>query len=89
MVNLPIVKKSTDHLRASKETYASHLFWASYAGFKLIIVGFSSIIHAIVPAFFTGTAAKTVINFYHEKLINHPNKEYADYISKKLIDKII
>jgi hypothetical protein len=50
----------------------------------MIIVGVSSIIHAIIPAFFTGTAAKTVIDFYHERLINHPNKEYTDYIKKKV-----
>lgn len=87
MSKFNILKKSTNHLEASKETYTKHLFWASYAGFKMIAVGISSIIHGIVPAFFTGTAAKTVIDFYHERLINHPNKEYADYISKKLIDK--
>jgi len=83
MNNLSIFKKCTNHLESSKETYVSHLFWASYAGFKMIIVGVSSIIHAIIPAFFTGTAAKTVIDFYHERLINHPNKEYTDYIKKK------
>ena len=88
MTNLSIFKKCTNHLESSKETYVSHLFWASYAGFKMIIVGFSSIIHAIIPAFFTGTAAKTVIDFYHDRLIDHPNKEYSDYISKKLTNNI-
>jgi hypothetical protein len=79
-----LLKKSSDHLEASKETYTSHLFWASYAGCKLILVGISSVIHGIIPGFFTGTAAKTVIDFYHKRLVNHPNKEYTDYISKKL-----
>jgi hypothetical protein len=83
MIKFNLLKQSSLHLNASKETYISHLFWASYAGVKMIVVGFSSIIHGIVPAFFTGTAAKTVIDFYHKRLIGHPNKEYSDYISKK------
>lgn len=82
-------KKSFTHLEASKETYTNHLFWATYAGFKMILVGISSIIHGIVPAFFTGTAAKTVIDFYHDRLVDHPNKDYADYIEKKLKNKNI
>jgi len=83
MTKFNIVKRSSSHLKSSKETYISHLLWASYAGFKMIFVGISSIIHGIVPAFFTGTAAKMVIDFYHQRLINHPNKEYADYIAKQ------
>lgn len=78
-----ILKKSSSHLESSRETYISHLLWASYAGVKMILVGISSIIHGIVPGFFTGTAAKMIIDFYHKRLINHPNKEYADYISKQ------
>lgn len=83
MMNFNLLKKSSSHLKSSEETYTSHLLWASYAGVKMILVGISSIIHGIVPAFFTGTAAKMVIDFYHKRLINHPNKEYADYISKQ------
>ena len=87
MSGLKLLKESSKHLQASKETYISHLFWATYAGVKLIVVGFSSIIHGIFPAVFQGTAAKTIINFYHERLVDHPNKEYTDYISQKIIDK--
>ena len=83
MTKFNIVKKSLIHLESSKETYTSHLLWASYAGFKMIFVGISSVIHGIVPAFFTGTAARMVIDFYHQRLVNHPNKEYADYIAKQ------
>jgi len=79
MIKFNLLKQSSAHLDASKETYTSHLLWASYAGVKMIVVGVSSIIHGIVPAFFTGTAAKMVIDFYHQRLINHPNKEYTDY----------
>jgi hypothetical protein len=89
MIKFNLLKQSSAHLDASKETYTSHLLWASYAGVKMIVVGVSSIIHGIFPAFFTGTAAKMVIDFYHQRLINHPNKEYTDYINKKLVDKEI
>jgi hypothetical protein len=89
MIKFNLLKQSSAHLDASKETYSTHLIWASYAGVKMIVVGVSSIIHGIVPAFFTGTAAKMVIDFYHQRLINHPNKEYTDYINKKLVDKEI
>ena len=87
MSRLKLLEESSKHLEASKETYASHFLWASYAGIKMIVVGVSSIIHGIIPSLFTGTAAKMVIDFYHQRLINHPNKEYVDYINKKLVDK--
>lgn len=87
MKNINLLRKSSEHLKSSNEKYTSHLFWASYAGVKMILVGFSSIIHGIVPAFFTGTAAKTIIDFYHERLVDHPNKEYTDYITKKTRDR--
>lgn len=75
-------KSSRLHLKKSQETYGRHLIWATYAGIKMILVGCSSIIHGIVPAFFQGTAAKTVIDFYHKRLVNHPNNEYQNYIGK-------
>lgn len=77
-----MLKTSRQHLKKSQETYGNHLVWATYAGVKMILVGCSSIIHGIVPAFFQGTAAKTVIDFYHKRLINHPNNEYQDYINQ-------
>jgi len=77
-----MLKTSGDHLKKSQETYGSHLVWATYAGIKMILVGCSSIIHGIVPALFQGTAAKTVIDFYHKRLVNHPNNEYQIYINK-------
>jgi len=82
-----LLEKSSTHLESSKETYVNHLFWATYAGAKMIVVGCSSIIHGIIPAFFQGTAAKTVIDFYHDRLINHPNKDYAEYINQKRIEQ--
>ena len=31
---------------------------------------------------FPGTAAKTVIDLYHERLVDHPNKDYEEYIKE-------
>jgi hypothetical protein len=77
-----MLASSKEHLKKSKETYGRHLIWATYAGIKMIIVGCSSIVHGIIPAFFQGTAAKTVIDFYHKRLVNHPNNEYQNYINQ-------
>jgi hypothetical protein len=75
-------KSSKEHLDKSKENYFSHIVWATLAGLRLIWCGIASIIHGIVPALFPGTAAKTVIDLYHKRLVNHPNKEYQDYIKQ-------
>lgn len=77
-----MIRHSKEHLKKSQETYFNHLKWAVYAGLRLIWAGISSIVHAFVPALFPGTAAKTVIEFYLNRLSNHPNKEYQDYIEK-------
>lgn len=77
-----MIRASIEHLKKSKETYVKHLIWAVYAGIRLIWAGIASIIHAVVPGFFPGTAAKTVIEFYHKRLSDHPNQEYRDYINK-------
>jgi len=76
-------KSSRDHLIKSKESYFNHATWAILAGFRLIYAGIGSLIHALIPGFFQGTAAKTVIDLYHKRLVNHPNKEYQDYINSK------
>jgi len=76
-------KKSIKHLQESKIDYFSHMLFAIYAGLRLIWAGITSLIHSIVPGLFPGTAAKTVIDLYFERLQNHPNKNYNDYIRKK------
>lgn len=69
-----------EHLEKSKETYPSHLVFALFAGFKLLGAALASFIHGFFPNLFPGTAAKTVIDLYHKRLVNHPNKEYQTYI---------
>jgi hypothetical protein len=81
-INIAMIQKSQHHLAKSKVGYWSHMCWAVSAGIKMIFVGLSSIIHGIVPGVFTGTAAKTIISFYHRRLKDHPNQEYQDYIKK-------
>lgn len=73
-------KNSKIHLEKSQEKYFSHMIWAITSGFKLIWAGISSLLHAIVPGWFPGTAAKTIIDLYHQRLVDHPNSEYQDYI---------
>jgi hypothetical protein len=75
-----MINKSKEHLKKSQETYFSHLKWAQLAGLRLIWAGISSIIHGLIPGFFPGTAAKTVIFLYHKRLVDHPNSEYQTYI---------
>ena len=58
------------------------MIWAFMAGLRLVWAGIASVIHGIFPNFFPGTAAKTVIDLYHERLVDHPNKDYEDYIKE-------
>jgi hypothetical protein len=76
-----VIKKSLEHLQKSQEGYASHFVWAEMSGLRLIWAGIASMIHGLVPGLFPGTAAMTVIDLYHKRLIDHPNNEYQDYIN--------
>ena len=80
---LNLYLQSKRHLTKSKETWGRHCVFALFAGVKLIYAGFASIIHGLVPAFFEGTAAITVIKLYHRRLVNHPNPDYAKYIDNE------
>ena len=78
-----LLYKSKKHLAKSKETYGRHCVFAFFAGMRLIFSGVASIIHGLVPAFFEGTAAISVIQLYHRRLVNHPNPDYAKYIDNE------
>ena len=78
-----MIKKSKEHLEKSKEDYFSHLKWAEISGLRLIWAGVASLIHGLVPGLFPGTAAITVIDLYHKRLVDHPNKDYQEYIDSK------
>jgi hypothetical protein len=70
-----------EHLEKSKETYLSHLVFANRAGLRLLWAALASFIHGFFPNVLPGTAAKTIIDLYHKRLVNHPNKEYQKYIN--------
>ena len=80
---LNLYLQSKRHLTKSKETWGRHCVFAFFAGVKLIYAGIASIIHGLVPAFFEGTAAISVIKLYHRRLVNHPNPDYAEYIDNE------
>lgn len=71
------------HLAQSQTTYLEHAKWAIVAGFQLLLAALASFVHAIYPGWFTGTSAKTVIRLYHQRLADHPNKDYIDYIEQQ------
>jgi hypothetical protein len=75
-------KKSLKHLEESQAGYFEHFKFAIKAGILLLIAGFASLIHAIVPQWFQGTAAFTVIRLYKKRLENHPNPMYHEEIKK-------
>lgn len=77
-----MITKSVEHLQKSQEGYVSHFVWAERSGLRLILAGLASLVHGLVPGLFPGTAAMTVIDLYHKRLINHPNNEYQDYINR-------
>lgn len=77
-----MLQSSQKHLNTSKCTYFKHFSFAIYAAVLLFIAGFTSLIHAIVPAFFPATAASIVIHLYNHRLKNHPNPVY-----KKMLEK--
>jgi hypothetical protein len=68
------------HLIDSQTTYFNHAIWAFKSGIYMIYAGITSLIHAIYPGFFPGTAAKTVIDLYYQRLHNHANPAYKSLI---------
>jgi hypothetical protein len=69
------------HLEDSKTTYWEHFKFAIYASILLIFAGITSIIHAIVPSWFQGTAAWVVIKLYRQRLETHPNPLYQKWVN--------
>lgn len=70
----------TQHLKDSNSTYFSHLKFAVYASFLLAYAAITSLIHAIFPFFFKGSAAFIVVKLYKQRLENHPNPKYQEWV---------
>lgn len=82
-INTFMLKLSKKHLAESQCTYFEHLKFAVYAGGVLLIAAVASFIHAIIPALFQGISAYSVIRLYHQRLINHPNNLYQEWIKNE------
>lgn len=75
-----MINSSRKHLQDSRCSYFEHFKFAIYAGVLLLLAAIASLIHAIFPAIFKGSSAYIVIKLYKERLENHPNATYQDWI---------
>lgn len=76
-------KSSTKHLDESNCGYIEHFKFALYAAFLLFVGALASLIHAFIPGIFRGTSAYIVIKLYKERLENHPNSTYQNWIKNE------
>lgn len=76
-----MLDRSKQHLRESHTSYFEHFKFACYASALLFYSSVASLIHAFIPALFRGTSAFVVIKLYKERLENHPNKLYQEWIN--------
>lgn len=76
-----MLKFLTQHLQDSNVTYLKHLKFAVYAAILLCIASVASIIHAFFPFLFKGTSAYIVIKLYKERLEDHPNPVYKEWVN--------
>ena len=76
-------KSSKKHLEDSQCTYLEHFKFAIYAWFLLLLAAMASLIHAFIPAIFKGASAYIVIKLYKERLENHPNSTYQNWIKNE------
>ena len=74
------MKFLTQHLKDSKTTYFEHFKFAVYASFLLLYAAVTSLIHSIFPFLFKGTAAYIVVKLYKQRLVNHPNPVYQEWV---------
>ena len=75
-----IIAESIRHIEISRMGYFKHLFFATKSGFLLIYLGLTSVIHAIVPAWFKGDAPMGVIEIFYRNIYHHPNPEFQAHI---------
>lgn len=81
-----MLKFLTTHLEDSNASYFEHLKFAIYAAMFLFVAAAASLIHAFFPFLFKGTSAYIVIKLYKERLENHPNPIYKEWV-KNGVDK--
>ena len=70
----------TDHPRSLGMSWAEHGIGAVAIGMRMIGAGAACVVHAIVPALFTNTAGKTVVDLHaHMTARRAGNPDWPDY----------
>ena len=70
----------TDHPRSLGMSWAEHGIGAVAIGMRMIGAGAACVVHAIVPALFTNTAGKTVVDLHaHMAARRAGNPDWPDY----------
>lgn len=77
-----MIEESRKHLELGKTTYYAHLLHAGGNGFILIWLGVTSIIHAIVPAWFAATSAMGVATLYFKYVKDNLQPVIQEHIRK-------
>jgi hypothetical protein len=57
-------KLFTDHPESINETYVEHLQFAGMFGFRMILAGLASLVHAVFPFLFEKTASQMISKMY-------------------------
>ena len=75
-----MIRGIKQHLEDSQCSYIEHFKFAVVASGRLLWASMTSLIHAFIPSIFKGSAAWVVIDLYKNRLENHPNSTYQDWI---------
>lgn len=75
-----------EHLKKSDCTYVEHLSGSFVGGLNLILTGFVSIIHGLLPFCFEQYVSKVLIQYYYQHFHLHPSPDVQKIIeSEKLL----
>ena len=70
----------TDHPRSLGMSWAGHATGAVGIGFRMIGAGAACVVHAIVPAWFSDTAGKTVVSLHEQMTARRAGRpDWPDY----------
>ena len=70
----------TDHPRSLGMSWAEHGIGAVAIGLRMIGAGAACVVHAIVPALFTETAGKTVVDLHAQMIARRARRpDWPDY----------
>ena len=70
----------TDHPRSLGMSWAGHAVGAVAIGLRMIGAGAACVVHAVVPAWFTETAGKTVVSLHEHMTARRAGRpDWPDY----------